>query len=730
MNSHFLGASLIMSNSSKINKLVRQVFRQQVFGYRLSNNYSSDFPVASVVLYVLKLMGINDLTILCNEPNDIKNVLILNDLTYNCVSIPGDLLTQEYNPIITYLNNSPVAIYRIGRRTLVFDGLTSQIFQLNASTCLELTGSDGYEIYPSLPVSVRSATDLFPVAFGGQLLALVSLIITSAIIAILCLGIPLFTNYLVSTVIPSGSYDELIEALFIVFLITISVIASQFLQSLMVLRLETTSDLRLQTALWDRVMKLPLSILDTLTPADIVSRVDGISKIRGLVSNGISSSIIQAMFSCIYFVLMFFFDQTLALIALLITVVYILFVFRTTVSSIAPQRRVMESEAKASEFTYQAVVGYAQIKTSMRIFNVVEQWLSSIVDSTGAQLRSNFYIDQVSIANGSVMIFSNIVIFSIPVYKALTAPDYSSIANVTAQFITFYSAYAAFFGGMLSTTSMLSVIAPQVAVLWERSNPIIHATLEPGRSSQSLKHSVMGDILIESLAYGFPAANNLLFSDLKLRIDSCSNIAITGPSGCGKTTLIRLLLGLIQPASGSIFIDGIPLNKISITHYRRQIGCVMQDIKLPPGSIGDIIKGSIVASDDEVWHALELASFADDVNSMPMKLNTIITSGGVSLSGGQRQRLCISRALLKRPKLLFLDEATSALDNQTQQRVTEVFDKLGVTRVVVAHRLSTIRYSDKIYVIKNGRVSESGSWQDLSSNPDSYISSASQAVNS
>ena len=719
-----------MSNSSKINKLVRQVFRQQVFGYRLSNNYSSDFPEASVVLYVLKLMGINDLTIICNEPNDIKGVLILNDLTYNCVSIPGDLLTQEYNPIITYLNNSPVAIYRIGRRTLVFDGLTSQIFQLNASTCLELTGSDGYEIYPSLPVSVRSATDLFPVAFGGQLLALVSLIITSAIIAILCLGIPLFTNYLVSTVIPSGSYDELIEALFIVFLITISVIASQFLQSLMVLRLETTSDLRLQTALWDRVMRLPLSILDTLTPADIVSRVDGISKIRGLVSNGISSSIIQAMFSCIYFVLMFFFDQTLALIALLITVVYILFVFRTTVSSIAPQRRVMESEAKASEFTYQAVVGYAQIKTSMRIFNVVEQWLSSIVDSTGAQLSSNFYIDQVSIANGSVMIFSNIVIFSIPVYKALTAPDYSSIANVTAQFITFYSAYAAFFGGMLSTTSMLSVIAPQVAVLWERSNPIIHATLEPGRSSQSLKHSVKGDIRIDMLAYGFPAANNLLFSDLKLRIDSCSNIAITGPSGCGKTTLIRLLLGLIQPASGSIFIDGIPLNKISITHYRRQIGCVMQDIKLPPGSIGDIIKGSIVASDDEVWHALELASFADDVHSMPMKLNTIITSGGVSLSGGQRQRLCISRALLKRPKLLFLDEATSALDNQTQQRVTEVFDKLGVTRVVVAHRLSTIRNSDKIYVIKNGRVSESGSWHDLSSNPDSYISSSSQAVNS
>jgi len=719
-----------MSNSYTIQKLFRHLFRQQVFGVRLSSNYSSEFPEASVISYVLKLMGVNDLTILCNEPNDIKSLLILNDLTYKCVPIPDDLLTQEYQPIITFLNNSPVAIYRMGRKTLVFDGLKSQIYQLDASACLQLRAQDGYEIYPSLPVSISSGTDLLSFAFGGQLPALVALIIISAIVAILGLSIPLFTNYLVSVVIPSGSYDQLIEAQFIVFLIVVSVISSQFLQSLMVLRLETTSDLRLQTALWDRVMKLPLSVLDTLTPADIVSRVDGISKIRGLISNGISSSIIQAMFSIIYFVLMFAFDQTLALIALLVTVLYILFVFRTTLSSIAPQRRAMESEAKASEFTYQAVVGYAQIKTSMQIINVVEEWLSSIVESAGAQLSSNFYIDQVSIANSSVLIFSNIAIFSIPVYKALTAPDYSSIVNITAQFITFYSAYAAFFGGMLSTTSMLSVVAPQVAVLWERANPIIYATLEPGRSYQSLKHNVKGNIVIESLAYRFPEANNLLFDDLMIKIESGSNVAITGPSGCGKTTLIRLMLGLIEPESGSIFIDGVPMNKISITHYRRQIGCVMQDIKLPPGSIGDIIKGSIDASDDEVWNALQLASFADDVNSMPMKLNTIITSGGSSLSGGQRQRICIARALLRRPKLLFLDEATSALDNQTQLRVTDVFDKLGVTRVVVAHRLSTIRNSDKIFVIKNGSISESGSWQDLSSNPDSYISSASHVVNS
>jgi ABC-type bacteriocin/lantibiotic exporter with double-glycine peptidase domain len=149
----------------------------------------------------------------------------------------------------------------------------------------------------------------------------------------------------------------------------------------------------------------------------------------------------------------------------------------------------------------------------------------------------------------------------------------------------------------------------------------------------------------------------------------------------------------------------------------------MQDIKLPPGSIADIIRGSSDASDDEIWHALDQASFADDVRSMPMNINTIITSGGGSMSGGQRQRICIARALIRRPKLLFLDEATSALDNKTQQRVTAVFDQLGITRVVVAHRLSTLMNADMIYVLKHGKVLESGSWQALSSNSSSYLAS-------
>jgi ATP-binding cassette subfamily B protein len=704
-----------------INELVRELFKKQVFGFRGNLHPLTKLPEIAVISFVLKEMGVSDIPVLDCPDVDLKALLQYNDLVYRSINIPSDILEHEYQPIITYLDQQPIAVIRRKRQTVLFDGATSRILPLTKKHLQSITDAAAFEIYPPLPTEVSSASDLIPVAFGGQLGAALSLVITSAAVALLGLSIPLFTNYLVSNVIPSGSSNQLIESLYIVFLIMTSVIAAQFLQSRMVLRLETTSDLRLQTAIWDRVMKLPLSILDRFPPADIVSRVDGISKIRGLVSNGISSSLIQAMFSSIYLVLMFVFDQTLATIAILVTAVYIFYVVRTTLASVYPQRLAFEAEAASSEFTYQTVVGYPQIKISVRIFNVIQQWLTYIVDATSNQVKSNYFIDQVSIANGSIITLGNIIIFSLPVYKALTAPDYSSITNLTAQFITFYSAYAAFFGGIISTTSMLSVVSPQVLVLWERANPIIQAPLEPGRDPKALKHDIKGEISISSLSYYFPNASKPLFDNLNLTVTCGSNVAITGPSGCGKTTLVRLMLGLIQPSSGSILVDGLPLNGLSITHFRRQVGSVMQDIKLPPGTIGDVVRGSMNVADEEVWHALELASFAEDVKAMPMQLNTIITSGGASLSGGQRQRLCISRALLKKPKLLFLDEATSALDNKTQQQVTDVFNSLGVTRIIIAHRLSTIRNTDQIFVLREGRIQESGTWDELSVSPSSYL---------
>jgi len=699
---------------------VQKVFRTEVYGIRDIGDKSVSCKKVGAILYALRVMGVDNIRVEECDGN-LRSVLLMNDIAFREIELPGDVIREEYPPILIEAEDECYVLFRYRRKALLYKSLRDTATEVEGELSAVIKSGRMYEIYPGLPEEVQSSRDLIPVAFGGEWPAISALLLASGVVAVLSLSIPLFTNYVVKDVIPSGSVTMLWESMYVVGIIIASVIASQFLQARMILRLETTSDLRLQTAIWDRVLKLPMSILSAFTPADVVSRVDGITKIRGLLSNSISSSAIQAIFSVLYLALMFVFDKNLAFVTIGLTSVYLGYVTNTTIQAIKHQKTAFEKEADATEFTYQSVVGYSQIKTSIQFGNITKRWIANIVDSANAQRKSNYYIDNVSIANGVVLSVGNLFIFSIPVYSALMAPDYASIINISTKFITFYSAYTAFFGGVIATTSMLSAIAPQVAVYWRRASPIVHAELETGRSAESLRRPVEGNVEFRNLSYRFDGASSNLFEDLSLKIVTGQNIAITGESGCGKTTLVRLLLGLVEPNSGSIVVDGVPLHRLSITNFRRQVGCVMQDIKLPPGSIGDIVKGSIDYTDEQIWHALDLASFGNDVRNMPMGLNTIVTSGGATLSGGQRQRLCIARALIKQPRLLILDEATSALDNQTQQSVTEIFDSLGITRIVIAHRLSTIKGCDYIYIIGSGGVVEDGTWEDLATREGSYI---------
>jgi ATP-binding cassette subfamily C protein len=181
--------------------------------------------------------------------------------------------------------------------------------------------------------------------------------------------------------------------------------------------------------------------------------------------------------------------------------------------------------------------------------------------------------------------------------------------------------------------------------------------------------------------------------------------------------MMRLLLGFVEPQMGSIFYDGNDLKKIDLRAVRRQIGVVLQEGKLMSGSIAENILGVFGGTPDEAWEAARRAGFAEDIEAMPMGMHTPLIDGGTTLSGGQAQRLLIARALVSKPRIMFLDEATSALDNRTQAVVTQSLQQMAGTRVVVAHRLSTIERADKIYVFDGGRIVQSGTYAELASVP-------------
>jgi ATP-binding cassette subfamily C protein len=176
-----------------------------------------------------------------------------------------------------------------------------------------------------------------------------------------------------------------------------------------------------------------------------------------------------------------------------------------------------------------------------------------------------------------------------------------------------------------------------------------------------------------------------------------------------------LLLGFDQPESGAVYYDEMDLAGLDVRSVRQQIGVVLQNGKLIPGSLFTNIVGSAQHTLDDAMQAARMAGMEEDLKAMPMGLHTMVAEGASTFSGGQRQRLMIARALVKKPRLLIFDEATSALDNRTQALVSQSIQALNATRIVIAHRLSTIRHADRIVVLENGGISECGTYEELMS---------------
>jgi len=230
--------------------------------------------------------------------------------------------------------------------------------------------------------------------------------------------------------------------------------------------------------------------------------------------------------------------------------------------------------------------------------------------------------------------------------------------------------------------------------------------------------SLSGAIEFTGVSYTYGGADSPALHDVTLTIPCGSSLGIVGSSGAGKTTMVDLLLGLLEPTAGVITVDQVPLDRSNMLAWRRLIGYVPQDVFMLDSTIRDnvVFAGrDLPAPDGEVWAALERAQLADFVRSLPDGLDTLIGERGARMSGGQRQRIGIARALYRQPSLLVLDEATSALDLVTEAALAETMESLdrSITKVIIAHRLTTVRGCDRILFLEHGSVAGIGTYDDL-----------------
>ena len=251
---------------------------------------------------------------------------------------------------------------------------------------------------------------------------------------------------------------------------------------------------------------------------------------------------------------------------------------------------------------------------------------------------------------------------------------------------------------------------------FERFIEIMDAPEEKDDKTAKDYPNINGDIEFKDVSFKYEDKDTEVLDNISFKIKKGKTIALVGPSGGGKTTICHLLPRFYRVDSGSISIDGININDITMSSLRNNIGIVQQDVFLFSGSFYDnILYGNLNATKEEVIEASKKANIYDYIMSLPEGFDTEIGERGIKLSGGQKQRLSIARAFLKNPPILILDEATSALDNVTELIIQEALDSLqrGRTTIVVAHRLSTIKNADEIYVVAKGKIIEEGSHEDL-----------------
>ncbi|MEI7528941.1 MAG: ABC transporter ATP-binding protein [Elusimicrobiota bacterium] len=352
--------------------------------------------------------------------------------------------------------------------------------------------------------------------------------------------------------------------------------------------------------------------------------------------------------------------------------------------------------------------------TVVKAFNYEEQAIAKFKVSNDAYFNKMMRYLRATAMSGPVMEFiSGLVLIGI-IYMSGRAIFHGTMT--TAQFFSFIAAYVTAYVPLKNIANLNSKLQQGLAA-WERIYQILEEkpTVIIKPTTRNIEH-LDGKIEFKGVSYKYPSRDTQVLNDLSFTINPGEVAAFVGPSGSGKTTIIHLLLRFFDPVSGRVEVDGHDMLDLDTTDLRAHMGLVTQDTILFDDTVyKNVTIGRPGASMEEVIEAAKAADAHAFISAMPLGYDTVLGERGVKLSGGQRQRLAIARAIIKSPKILLLDEATSNLDTASEQAVQGAIERIlgGRTVVMVAHRLSTVRNADKIFVLKKGELAETGTHEQL-----------------
>ena len=512
---------------------------------------------------------------------------------------------------------------------------------------------------------------------------------------------PFYLQLIVDEAIAKGDHDLLIVLAVAFAMLQAINISTAALRSFVLMYLGNQFSFQMAVSLFRHLVRLPLPYFEKRQMGDIMSRFESLTPVHELITKGIVASLIDGLMAILTLTMIFVVNSTLALVVLAAALLYLM--LRLVMFRRFRRRNMAAIQARARENSN--FIETLRAVQTVKLFGKEEErqtlWTNLHAETVSARAQ----VERLDIIfEGSKMALFGAENILVVYLAAVAVLENQMTIGMIYAFLSYKRQFEAKFGLLIEQAIKFRMLELHLERLGDigltDKEDLVTASANP-------VEPIEGRLTIQGVSYRYGVGDEWVLSNVSFEIRGGEHVALVGPSGGGKTTLAKLILNVFEAQRGKILLDGLPITALSKHRYRSLFGTVMQEDVLFSGSVAENIAFFDDKADrDKIVRCAHAAALHDDILKMPMQYDSLIGDMGNNLSGGQRQRLLLARALYRDPKILVMDEGTSALDVATERYVNDEIAKLSITRITIAHRPETIRYADRVFVVKDAKVEE------------------------
>lgn len=566
-----------------------------------------------------------------------------------------------------------------------------------------------WSFYAPLPACGTGVRELFRIARKGLAGGVARFLAAGMLAGPVMLLPALMLGFVLSEVVPASDGDTVRVLTAVLAACAVIWALLQVLQGMALLQIEGRAVSRMEAAFWDRLLRLPPAVLHRYPSGELGMRAMSLQQLRDAALGVLANSVLSTVLLLPAVLLLFLYDTVLGSVATAFSLLSLCVVLLLGLRQVAPHRRMVRATHRVVGRLLEIITGIGMFRVDGAEGLAFATWAEGYREQKLAQLQLGAFEQHLRAFGAALPLIAGAVLV---MAAWLSRPDGISAADFLvayALFMVFQSAVvrlSASFGAVAAVLPAIQHIRPFLAEPTERSHQ--------GETVTSLR----GELSFDHVSFRYDPDGPLILDDVCIHALPGEFIAITGESGAGKSTLFSLAVGNERPTGGAVYYDGRDLRHLNLKQVRRRLGVVPQEVNLNPQDLWDNIAGDddgITGQDTR--RAARTAAVESAIADMPMGLLTPVGSSLAATSGGENQRIMIARAVAGNPAILLLDEATNSLDNETQTKVIDNLAHLPSTRIVIAHRLSTLKSTDRIYVLQGGKVVQQGSFSELEATP-------------